>query len=94
MPTVKMLRGVVRFLRAGYPTGTPSSGYAPLLALLPRRLSEDEVASTATALMTGRVALPDRITIAVAITKVTGALPSPSDTNRVTRRIGASRRPL
>lgn len=34
---------VVAFLRAGYPTGAPEVGYGPVLALLPRRVTDDEV---------------------------------------------------
>jgi Protein of unknown function (DUF3349) len=94
MSTGKMVRAVVRFVRAGYPDGMPPTGHVPLLALLPRRLSDDEVATVASTLMSGGGPVPDRTTIAVAITKVTGALPSQSDTSRVTRRILAAGRPL
>ena len=34
---------VVAFLRAGYPHGVPATDYVPLIALLRRRLSDDEV---------------------------------------------------
>ena len=34
---------VVNFLRAGYPEGVPPQDYIPLLALLRRQLSSDEV---------------------------------------------------
>jgi hypothetical protein len=38
-----MLQSVVNFLRAGYPEGVPERDYQPLLALLRRRLTEDEL---------------------------------------------------
>jgi hypothetical protein len=40
-----VLMRVVGFLRAGYPEGVPAHDYVPLLALLRRRLSDDEMPS-------------------------------------------------
>jgi Protein of unknown function (DUF3349) len=37
----------VAFVRAGYPQGVPQSDYRPLLALLRRRLCDDEIAELA-----------------------------------------------
>jgi hypothetical protein len=34
---------IVAFLQAGYPTSLPPAGYLPLFALLPRRVSDDEI---------------------------------------------------
>ena len=42
-----VLMRVVGFLRAGYPEGVPAHDYIPLLALLRRRLSDDEVMAVA-----------------------------------------------
>jgi hypothetical protein len=42
---------VLQFLHAGYPEGIPRQDYIPLLALLRRRLTEDEVAEVAAALI-------------------------------------------
>ncbi|HEY0225355.1 MAG TPA: DUF3349 domain-containing protein, partial [Mycobacterium sp.] len=42
---------VVAFFRAGYPDWAPKTGYIPLLALLPRRVSDDEIASIAAKLL-------------------------------------------
>ena len=41
---------VVAFLRAGYPHGVPATDYVPLIALLRRRLSDDEVVAVASEL--------------------------------------------
>jgi hypothetical protein len=38
---------IVAFLRAGYPEGVPEHDYIPLLALLKRQLTEDEVTEVA-----------------------------------------------
>lgn len=78
------LRGILDWLRAGYPAGVPTKDYIPLLALLRRRLTEDEVAEVAR-----QVAAPSRSDegsepdVGVLITKITDALPSPEDVARV-----------
>jgi hypothetical protein len=41
------LQSVVSFLRTGYPDGVPEQDYQPLLALLRRRLTLDEVREVA-----------------------------------------------
>jgi hypothetical protein len=74
---------VVDWLRAGYPTGVPDRDFVPLLALLRRRLSDDEVMLVARRLVeTGAVA-DDRVDIGAAIAKVTEELPSEQDVERV-----------
>ena len=42
-----VLNSIVGWLRAGYPSGVPDSDYIPLLALLARRLTSEEVAAVA-----------------------------------------------
>ena len=78
------LRGVLDWLRAGYPAGVPPKDYIPLLALLRRRLTEEEVAQVARQVATqaapGGPSDPD---VGVLITKITDALPSPEDVARV-----------
>ena len=39
----RFLTSIVAWLRAGYPEGIPPTDYFPVLALLSRRLSNDEV---------------------------------------------------
>ena len=38
-----LFENVLRWLRAGYPDGVPPKDYYPVLALLKRSLTEDEV---------------------------------------------------
>jgi hypothetical protein len=45
-----VLDSIVSWLRAGYPQGVPDSDYIPLIAILSRRLTTDEVAAVATEL--------------------------------------------
>ncbi len=80
---------IVGFLRAGYPDGVPTRDYVPLLALLRRRLSDDEVIAVATELLSGRNGPVDGTDVRVAITKLTDEMPSPEDTERVKQRLAA-----
>ena len=84
-----VLAQIVGFLRAGYPEGVPVHDYIPLVALLRRRLTDDEVIAVATELIsTGGTPLQGT-DIRVAITKLTDELPSPDDTERVKQRLAA-----
>lgn len=93
-----LLDSVVRWLRAGYPNGVPSGDYIPLVAILRRQLSDDEVRAVANTLATEAATAaepePDattvtevpeisRIDAGVEINKVTDELPSETDLARV-----------
>lgn len=89
-----VLARIVRFLRAGYPHGVPQTDYIPLLALLPRRLSHEEVETVALELAAQRpmpIEVPD---IGVAITKITHEMPSQSDIDRVKARLETTGWPI
>ncbi|GAA4806668.1 DUF3349 domain-containing protein [Tomitella cavernea] len=74
---------VVDWLRAGYPEGVPEQDYIPLLALLERRLTHDEVEMVADELVS-RGDLPvTKADIQVLITKITNEMPAERDVNRV-----------
>lgn len=74
---------MIAFLRAGLPRGAPDVGYAPLLALLPRRVTDDEVTAIARKLLTPRRLGIDHADVGVAIIGVTDAMPSTADVERV-----------
>ena len=83
------LDSVLGWLREGYPQGVPAQDYVPLLALLRRRLTEDEIAAIVKELdVEGRVPI-DSADIGASITKVTDALPSEDDINRVREHLPA-----
>jgi hypothetical protein len=85
-----MLMRVVGFLRAGYPEGVPAHDYIPLLALLRRRLSDDEVMAVAAELTShGSMTPVAGADMGVAITKRTDEMPSLEDTERVRQRLVA-----
>jgi hypothetical protein len=69
------------WLREGYPAGVPPTDYIPLLALLRRRLSEDEVREIAADV--AALDRPDSPDIGVHISRITDAMPSPDDVARV-----------
>jgi hypothetical protein len=84
-----MVTRVISFLRAGYPDGVPANDYIPLLALLRRRLTDDEVIAVASELAASAENSVSGVDVLVAITKRTDELPSPEETERVTKRLVA-----
>ncbi|HXO82375.1 MAG TPA: DUF3349 domain-containing protein [Mycobacterium sp.] len=88
----RFLTSVVAWLRAGYPEGIPPTDYFPVLALLSRRLSNDEVKVVASDLM--QRGDFDHVDIGVLITQLTDELPSPVDIERVRERLAAKGWPL
>jgi hypothetical protein len=94
MPLSGLLTRIVAFLRAGYPEGVPANDYIPLLALLRRRLTDDEVVAVASELMSTGQAPVEGTDVRVAITKLTDDMPSYDDTERVKRRLVAAGWPV
>jgi hypothetical protein len=88
----RFLTSVVAWLRAGYPEGIPPTDYFPVLALLSRRLGNDDVKVVAHELM--QRGDFDDVDIAVMITQLTDELPSPEDVERVRERLAAKGWPL
>jgi hypothetical protein len=84
------LLGVLDWLREGYPAGVPPKDYIPLLALLRRRLTEDEVREIAhevAGLGDGAVGPDGTADIGVQISKLTDAMPSPEDIALIEERL-------
>jgi Protein of unknown function (DUF3349) len=88
----RFLNSVVSWLRAGYPEGIPPTDTFAVLALLTRRLSNDEVKLVAHEL-TQRDEF-DKVDIGVLISKLTDELPSQEDIERVQTRLAAKGWPL
>ena len=86
---------ILRWLHAGYPEGVPQRDYFPLLALLKRSLTEEEVA---TAAQTGlRPNAADTVThdeIRDAVEKVIEKEPNPEEINQVAARLASVGWPL
>ena len=83
----RFLSSIVSWLRAGYPEGIPPTDTFPVLALLTRRLSHDEVKEVARELI--RRGEFDDVDIGVLITQITDELPTPDDGERVRVRLAA-----
>lgn len=82
------------WLRAGYPEGVPESDYIPLLAVLRRRLSNDEVLAVAQELVASGELPIDNTDIGSVILGVTDELPRDEDVNRVRDKLSAHGWPL
>jgi hypothetical protein len=88
----RFLTSIIDWLRAGYPEGIPPTDYFPVLALLSRRLSNDEVKVVAREFK--HSAGFDDVDIGVLITRLTDQLPSPEDIERVRTRLATKGWPL
>ncbi|MDT5116766.1 MAG: hypothetical protein QOE30_2505 [Mycobacterium sp.] len=80
---------MVEFVRAGYPQGVPATDCFALLAVLRRRLTDDEVAAVAAQLAARGELKIDTAQINAAITRITDVPPSPDELDRVQRRLEA-----
>ncbi len=77
------LTAVLDWLRAGYPDGVPERDYVPLIALLARRLTAEEVATVAAQLRAeGRLPVSNT-DIGELIMNITDELPREEDVARV-----------
>lgn len=83
----RLLICLVRFVRAGQPRGAPVTGYNTALALLPRRVTEDEISVLASTLAATNGSCLTSVDIAVAVSSVTGELPARNDVDRVSQRL-------
>jgi hypothetical protein len=86
------LAKIAAWLKSGYPEGVPDADRVPLLALLARRLTNDEVKAVARDLINrGEF---DQFDIGVLITQITDELPRAEDVERVRERLAAKGWPL
>jgi hypothetical protein len=88
----RFLAKIVAWITSGYPEGVPGPDRIPLIALLQRRLGDDEVKTVAKELRArGEF---DSVDIGVLITEMTDELPTPEDIERVRDRLAAKGWPL
>jgi len=89
------LENVVNWLNAGYPEGVPPKDYFPLLALLKRSLTEDEVVKAAQSIL--RSNNGDTVTeaeIHAAVQAVIDKEPNPEEIHQVASRLASVGWPL
>ncbi|MGP4055622.1 DUF3349 domain-containing protein [Mycobacterium sp. 4D054] len=96
----RFLARIVAWIAAGYPEGVPGPDRVPLLALLRRRLTDDDVMTVVSELV-ARADFREQgsadigpVDIGVLITAITDELPSPEDVERVRARLSAQGWPL
>ncbi|GAB77925.1 Protein of unknown function [Austwickia chelonae] len=77
----------ISWVRAGYPNGVPDQDYVPLMALLRRRLTDEEVEDLGHELVRNGVIPADRIDVGAGIMKRTDQVPSPDEMVRVGQRL-------
>ncbi len=87
------LGAVIDWLRAGYPQGIPERDYVPLLALLARRLTAEEVAAVAAKLRKGKLPASN-VDIGELIMGVTDELARQEDVARVRGQLALGGWPL
>jgi hypothetical protein len=90
----RFLNSIVSWLRAGYPEGIPPTDSFAVLALLARRLTNDEIMAVANELQQRNELNIDKIDIGVAITQLTDDLPTPDDIERVRAHLATKGWPL
>ncbi len=85
---------VLNWLKAGYPQGVPDADYIPLLAVLARRLSADEVRAITREIRRADQSPADSVDIGVLITKITDEMPREEDVRRVRAKLAGAGWPL
>ncbi|MEU0496593.1 DUF3349 domain-containing protein [Mycobacterium sp. NPDC006124] len=90
-----LLENVVTWLNAGYPEGVPPKDYFPLLALLKRSLTEDEVVKAAQSILRSNDG--ENVTEAEIHAAVQGVIdkePNPEEIHQVASRLASVGWPL
>jgi Protein of unknown function (DUF3349) len=88
------LTAVIDWLREGYPQGIPEQDYVPLLALLARRLTAEEVATVAAKLRDEGKLPASNADIGELIMGITDELPRQEDVARVRAQLALGGWPL
>lgn len=78
-----IMKRLVTWVRQGYPTGVPAADYVPLIALLSRRLTKDEVIDIVIELRGASVLPSETGRIGAAIMGTTNEVPSIEEIERV-----------
>ncbi|TWE09445.1 DUF3349 domain-containing protein [Rudaeicoccus suwonensis] len=90
-----LLQSITEWLRKGYPEGIPPKDFPPLLALLERSLTPDEVRSVVATVISdnpdGEITLES---VSLAIEQIKDAPPIEDDINEVASRLAAAGWPL
>ena len=88
----RIFGSIVTWLRAGHPHGLAKNDYLPILALLSRRLTADEIIEVARQLR--HVPVPGFVDIGAEFLRLTDQLPNPAEVERVRAELAAFGWPL
>lgn len=81
---------IVNWLKGGYPQGIPEADYVPLLAVLRRRLSAEEIDQLADHMVTDGLVPAERVALGAEFLRVTDELPSEGELRRVSQLLAQS----
>jgi ribonuclease I len=90
-----LFENIINWLNAGYPEGVPPKDYFPVLALLKRSLSEEDVVKAAQNVL--RSTAGDTVTedeIRKAVASINGQEPNPEEIHQVASRLASVGWPL
>ncbi|MBV9320287.1 MAG: DUF3349 domain-containing protein [Mycobacterium sp.] len=88
----RFLAKIIGWVNTGYPEGVPGPDRVPLLALLKRRLTDEEVNAVVQDLIDRGKFEP--VDIGVLITQITEQMPAAEDIERVRQRLASKGWPL
>ncbi len=78
---------IVAWLKGGYPHGIPEADYVPLLAVLRRRLTQEEIDQLAEHIIRDRLIPAVRLDVGAEYLRVTHELPSESEIRRISEKL-------
>lgn len=81
---------IVVWLKGGYPHGIPEADYVPLLAVLRRRLSQQEIDELAARILRDGLAPAVRVDVGAEFLRVTDELPSEAEIRRISEKLAAA----
>lgn len=85
---------LVEWLRVGYPGGVPDRDYIPLMAVLRRRMSDEEITELGRELVREGIVPADRVDVGVGVIRTIDELPTPQEISRVVSRLRAAGWPV
>lgn len=94
MTNDSILTRVIAWLRAGYPDGIPATDYVPLLDVLRRRLTPDEVDRAAQLIVDANLVHATVDQVREAVSRVALETPSEEDMRRVASHLALGGWPL
>ncbi|GAB2481988.1 DUF3349 domain-containing protein [Luteococcus sediminum] len=84
------LERAVEWLKAGYPQGIPANDYIPLVAVLRRKLTDEEIEQLGRELSNQGLVPADRIDVGTGYLRITDELPSVQELRRITEHLRRS----